>query len=68
MVATSLGSGTAPWLMGVVHDRTGSYDVAIMVAMGAFVLAAVAAWLLPEHRAGAAAAGARPASAGAPAG
>ncbi|HRD84004.1 MAG TPA: MFS transporter, partial [Rubrivivax sp.] len=29
-VATSLGSGTAPWLMGVVHDRTGSYDVAIM--------------------------------------
>ena len=67
-VATSLGSGTAPWLMGVVHDRTGSYDVAIMVAMGAFVLAAVAARLLPEHRAGAAAAGARPASAGAPAG
>jgi len=67
-VATSLGSGTAPWLMGVVHDRTGSYDVAIMVAMGAFVLAAVAAWLLPEHRVGAAAAGARPASAGAPAG
>jgi cyanate permease len=47
-----LGSGTAPWLMGVVHDRTGSYDVAIMVAMGAFVLAAVAAWLLPESRGG----------------
>lgn len=52
-VATSLGSGTAPWLMGVVHDRTGSYDGAIMVAMGAFVLAAVAAWLLPEFRGGA---------------
>ncbi|MEN9419044.1 MAG: hypothetical protein RI988_2664 [Pseudomonadota bacterium] len=51
-VATSLGSGTAPWLMGVVHDRTGSYDVAIMVAMGAFVLAAVAAWRLPESRGG----------------
>jgi cyanate permease len=51
-VATVFGSGTAPWLMGVVHDRTGSYDVAIMVAMGAFVLAAVAAWLLPESRRG----------------
>lgn len=51
-VATSVGSGTAPWLMGVVHDRTGSYDGAIMVAMGAFVLAAVAAWLLPEFRGG----------------
>ena len=51
-VATVFGTGTAPWLMGVVHDRTGSYDVAIMVAMGAFVLAAVAAWLLPESRRG----------------
>lgn len=51
-IATVFGSGTAPWLMGVVHDRTGSYDVAMMVAMGAFVLAAVAAWLLPEFRAG----------------
>jgi cyanate permease len=51
-VATVFGTGTAPWLMGVVHDRTGSYDVAIMVAMGAFVLAAVAAWLLPESRGG----------------
>lgn len=50
-VAIALGSGTAPWLMGLVHDRTGSYDVAMMVAMGAFGLAAIAAWLLPEHRA-----------------
>lgn len=55
-IATVFGSGTAPWLMGVVHDRTGSYDMAMMVAMGAFVLAAVAAWLLPEYRAGRAAA------------
>lgn len=51
-IATAFGSGTAPWLMGVLHDRTGSYDVAMMVAMGAFVLAAVAAWLLPEFRVG----------------
>jgi sugar phosphate permease len=67
-VATSLGSGTAPWLMGVVHDRTGSYDVAIMVAMGAFVLAAVAAWLLPEGRPRGTEAGALAPGAGAPAG
>jgi hypothetical protein len=52
--------------MGVVHDRTGSYDVAMMVAMGAFGLAAVAAWLLPEHRAGGSAAE-QNAGAGAPA-
>jgi len=49
-IAISCGSGTAPWLMGVVHDRTGSYDMALMVSMGAFVLAAICAWLLPEFR------------------
>jgi sugar phosphate permease len=62
-IAVSFGSGTAPWLMGLVHDRTGSYDVALMVAMGAFVFAAIAAWLLPEFREGQ-----RPATAMAPAG
>lgn len=51
-IAVSFGSGTAPWLMGLVHDRTGSYDVALMVSMGAFVFAAIAAWLLPEFRQG----------------
>lgn len=51
-VAVSFGSGTAPWLMGLVHDRTGSYDVALIVSMGAFVFAAIAAWLLPEFRDG----------------
>ncbi len=62
-IAVSFGSGTAPWLMGLVHDRTGSYDVALMVSMGAFVFAAVAAWLLPEFREVQ-----RPATATAPAG
>lgn len=51
-IAVSFGAGTAPWLMGLVHDRTGSYDVALMVSMGAFVFAAIAAWLLPEFRPG----------------
>ncbi|MFN9185633.1 MAG: MFS transporter [Betaproteobacteria bacterium] len=51
-IATAFGAGTAPWLMGVAHDRTGSYDMAIMAAMSAFVLAAIAAWMLPEHRGG----------------
>jgi OFA family oxalate/formate antiporter-like MFS transporter len=62
-IAVSFGSGTAPWLMGLVHDRTGSYDVALMVSMGAFVFAAIAAWLLPEFREGQ-----RPATAMVPAG
>ena len=62
-IAIACGSGTAPWLMGVVHDRTGNYDIALMVSMGAFVLAAIAAWLLPEFREGQ-----QPATAMAPAG
>lgn len=62
-IATSLGAGTAPWLMGVVHDRTGSYDVAMLLAMGAFALAAVAAWLLPAGRQPAASGPAMPSSA-----
>ncbi len=62
-VATVFGSGTAPWLMGLVHDRTGSYDVALVVSMAAFVCAAMAAWMLPEFRQGH-----RPSSVIAPAG
>lgn len=62
-IAVSFGSGTAPWLMGLVHDRTGSYDVALMLSVGAFVFATIAAWLLPEFREGQ-----RPATAAAPAG
>lgn len=61
-VAVALGSGTAPWLMGVIHDRTGSYDAAMVLAMGAFVLAAVAAWLLPELRSGSAPQTSKPAA------
>jgi predicted MFS family arabinose efflux permease len=61
-IATAFGAGTAPWLMGVAHDRTGSYDAAMVAAMCAFVLAAIAAWMLPEHRGKGAA---RPPAAGA---
>jgi len=36
--------------MGMVHDRTGSYDMAMIVAMCAFIMAAVVAWMLPDFR------------------
>ncbi len=51
-IATSFGGGISPWLAGVVHDRTGSYDMALLMSVGAFVLAVGAAWLLPEFRDG----------------
>jgi hypothetical protein len=36
----------------MVHDRTGSYDMALLMSVGAFVLAVGAAWMLPEFREG----------------
>lgn len=52
MIATSFGGGISPWLAGMVHDRTGSYDMALLMSVGAFVLAVGAAWMLPDFREG----------------
>jgi MFS family permease len=51
MVATAAGGGISPWLAGVVHDRTGSYDLALIMAAACMGAAALAAWWLPESRA-----------------
>lgn len=51
-IATAFGGGISPWLAGLVHDKTGSYDMALLMSVGAFVLAVLAAWLLPEFREG----------------
>jgi MFS transporter, OFA family, oxalate/formate antiporter len=64
-IATSFGGGISPWVAGLVHDRTGSYDMALLMSIGAFVLACGAAWLLPEHRGAKAPTPAQPYSAGA---
>ena len=50
MVATAAGGGISPWLAGVVHDRTGSYDLALIMAAACMGAAAVTAWWLPEGR------------------
>jgi cyanate permease len=60
MVATAAGGGISPWLAGVVHDRTGSYDLALIMAAACMGAAALAAWWLPESRA--AASGGKPTS------
>ncbi|MXY22044.1 MAG: MFS transporter [Dehalococcoidia bacterium] len=40
-----------PMFAAFVHDRTGSYDIAFMVFMGFFLLAAILVWLArpPVH-------------------
>ncbi|MEI8326687.1 MAG: MFS transporter [Betaproteobacteria bacterium] len=50
LIAATLGGGVSPWLSGLIHDRTGSYDAALLMAAAAFGAAAVAAWWLPESR------------------
>ncbi len=47
MLATAIGAGLAPWLSGLMRDRTGDYQLSLMCAAAAFALAIVAGWLLP---------------------
>ena len=49
MVAVSLGSGLAPWLVGVMQERTGSYALPLVVGAAAFGASALLAWLLPRN-------------------
>jgi MFS family permease len=52
MVAVAAGGGVSPWLAGVVHDRTGNYDLALLMAAACMGGAALAAAWLPEFRPG----------------
>lgn len=54
MVAAAAGGGISPWLAGVVHDRTGNYDLALLAAAACLGGAALAAAWLPESRTAAA--------------
>ena len=49
MIATAFGSGLAPWLSGLMRDRTGDYQLSLTCAAAAFALAVVAGWLLPRQ-------------------
>ena len=52
MLAAAIGGGLAPWLSGLMRDRTGNYTLSLSCAAAAFALAIVAGWLLPkqEHK------------------
>jgi MFS family permease len=50
MVASAAGGGISPWLAGLVHDHTGNYDLALLIAAGCMGGAALAAAWLPESR------------------
>ncbi len=49
MIAATVGGGVAPWLSGLMRDRTGDYTLSLTCAAAAFALAIVAGWLLPRR-------------------
>ena len=50
MVAMAAGGGVSPWIAGLLHDRTGNYDIALLMAAACMGGAALAAAWLPEFR------------------
>jgi MFS family permease len=51
-VGNGIGGGIAPWFGGFVHDLTGSYRVAFLIAVGFCVMGSVCFWLARPRRPG----------------
>jgi MFS family permease len=51
-VGNGIGGAVAPWFGGAVHDLTGSYRVAFLVAVGFCALGAACFWLARPRRPG----------------
>ncbi len=49
-VGNGIGGGVAPWFSGVVHDLTGSYRVAFLIAVGFCLIGAACFWLARPPR------------------
>ncbi len=49
-VGNGIGGGIAPWFGGFVHDLTGSYRVAFLIAIGFCALGSVCFWLARPPR------------------
>jgi MFS family permease len=50
MLAAIGGGALGPWVTGALHDATGSYETAFVLAIGGSVLSAVAIWLAAPRR------------------
>lgn len=49
-IASILGGASGPWLMGAIHDATGSYAPAFVVAMGMCGVSAFAVWMAAPRK------------------
>jgi len=49
-VGNGIGGGVAPWFGGYVHDLTGSYRIAFLIAVGFCAVGAACFWLARPPR------------------
>ena len=49
-VAAIGGGALGPWLAGLIHDRTGSYRLAFLIAIGCCVVSAAAVWIAAPRK------------------
>jgi len=49
MTLMAIGGGVAPWLSGLMRDRTGDYQLSLTCAVVAYACAIAAGWMLPRH-------------------
>ena len=49
-VGNGLGGGVAPWFAGALHDLTGSYRIAFLIAVGFCAAGSVCFWLARPRR------------------
>jgi MFS family permease len=50
MLVSILGGAAGPWLTGALHDVTGSYAPAFIIAIGCCVLSIIAIWLAAPRK------------------
>jgi MFS family permease len=49
-VALIAGGAAGPWVTGILHDMTGSYRLAFLLAIGCCVVSAAAIWIAAPRK------------------
>ncbi len=49
-ITSGLGTGLGPWITGAIHDHTGTYTPAWLIAMALSLVSIVAMWLAAPRK------------------
>jgi fucose permease len=49
-VALAGGGAVGPWVAGVIHDETGSYELAFLLTIACCVVSAAAIWIAAPRK------------------